>query len=75
MLAGEAPVPLRIAEQVAALKSAEVALKRTQAALAAECGFEPHLCCEGCCNGHCMRCQAPTCKTCDLPCKCEKCRR
>lgn len=64
-----------LVEQVAALKSAEVALKRTQAALAAECGFEPHLCCEGCCNGHCMRCQAPTCKTCELPCKCEKCRK
>lgn len=62
-------------EQVAALQAAEVSLKRAQAALAAECGFEPRLCCEGSCNGHCMRCQAPTCRTCELPCQCEKCRR
>jgi hypothetical protein len=64
-----------LVEQVAALKTAEVGLKRSQAALAAECGFEPRLCCEGCCNGHCMRCQAPTCKTCELPCKCDNCRK
>lgn len=62
-------------EQIASLKAAEVGLRRTQASLAAECGFEPKLCCEGSCNGHCMRCQAPTCKTCELPCRCEKCRR
>ena len=62
-------------EQVASLKSAEVGLRRTQAALAAECGFEPNLCCEGSCDGYCMRCQAPTCRTCELPCRCEKCRK
>lgn len=64
-----------LVQQVAALKTAEVTLKKAQAALAAECGFEPKLCCEGCCNGHCMRCVAPTCKTCEQPCACEKCRK
>jgi hypothetical protein len=62
-------------EQVATLKIALVRLRREQAALAAECGFKPKLCCDGCCNGHCMRCQARTCCPGELPCRCEKCCR
>jgi hypothetical protein len=61
-------------EQVATLKVAEVRLRRAQASLAAECGFQPKLCCEGACNGHCMRCQARTCRAGELPCRCEHCR-
>jgi len=63
-----------LVEQVAALKIAEIRLRRTQAALAAECGFAPKLCCEGCCNGACMRCQARTCRPGELPCRCERCQ-
>jgi hypothetical protein len=59
-------------DQVAGLKGAEVRLLRAQGALGEECGFVPQLCREGCCNGHCTRCQAPTC-TCEQPCRCEKC--
>jgi hypothetical protein len=44
-----------LVQQVAALKIALVHLRRAQAALAAECGFSPKLCCEGKCNGHCMQ--------------------
>jgi hypothetical protein len=60
-------------EQVASLKIAQSRLSKAQAALAAQCGFFPHLCCEGSCNGHCMRCQARTCAPGELPCRCEKC--
>jgi hypothetical protein len=59
-------------DQVAGLKGAEVRLLRAQGALGEECGFVPDTCREGCCNGHCTRCQAPTC-TCEQPCRCEKC--
>ena len=62
-------------EQVASLRIAEVGMRKAQAALAAECGFTPKLCCEGCCDGACMRCQARTCKPGELPCRCEKCCR
>jgi hypothetical protein len=62
-------------EQVAALKIAMVRLRQAQAALAAECGFEPKMCCEGRCDGACMRCQARTCRPCELPCRCENCCR
>jgi hypothetical protein len=65
----------KLIEQVAALKIAETGLKKSQAALAAECGFSPKLCCEGECDGACMRCQAPTCRPGDLPCRCEKCEK
>jgi hypothetical protein len=61
-------------EQVAALKIALVRLRRTQAELAAECDFQPKLCCEGCCNGACTRCQARTCRAGELPCRCAKCQ-
>lgn len=61
-------------QQVVGLRIAEVQLRKAQAALAAECGFAPRMCCEdGCCNGACMRCQAPTCKRGQLPCRCAKC--
>lgn len=62
-------------EQVASLKIAEVRLRKAQAALAAECGFDAKLCCDDCCNGACMRCQAPTCRPGDLPCRCAKCQK
>ncbi|MCC6491659.1 MAG: TolC family protein [Pirellulales bacterium] len=63
----------KLIEQIAALKVAEVRLRRSQAALAAECGLEPKLCCEGSCRGYCTRCQARTCRPGELPCRCEKC--
>ncbi len=62
-------------EQVAGLKIAQARLKQAQAALAAECGFTPHLCCEECCTGACTRCQTRTCCPGELPCTCEKCCR
>jgi hypothetical protein len=62
-------------DQAASLKIALVRLRKAQAALAAECGFTPRLCCEGCCNGHCIRCQVRTCCPGELPCRCEKCCR
>ncbi|HYO26441.1 MAG TPA: hypothetical protein VEQ85_15985 [Lacipirellulaceae bacterium] len=62
-------------EQVAALKIAQARLQTAKAALAAECGYSPQLCCEGSCTGACTRCQARTCRPGELPCKCEKCCR
>jgi hypothetical protein len=62
-------------EQSASLKIAKVRLRQAQAALAAECGYCPKLCCEGSCDGACMRCQARTCCPGELPCRCEKCCR
>jgi hypothetical protein len=62
-------------QQVVSLRLAEVQLRRAQAALAVECGLAPKMCCEdGCCNGACMHCQAPTCKPGQLPCRCAKCQ-
>jgi hypothetical protein len=60
-------------DRVSNLKIAQARLKRAQSALAAECGFKPCLCCEGSCTGVCTQCQPPTCKPCQLGCKCEKC--
>ncbi len=63
-------------EQVVNLKVALAQLRRAQGALAAECGYEPKLCCDdGCCDGACMHCKPPTCCPGDLPCTCAKCRR
>lgn len=59
--------------QVSALRAAEVRLKQAKGLLALECGYCPRLCTEGCCNGPCTQCQAPTC--CPRTCECEKCRR
>jgi len=64
-----------LTEQVATLKIADVRLRRAQAALAAECGFEPKLCLEACCNGHCMRCKARTCRPGEAACRCDNCCR
>lgn len=61
-------------DQSVSLKIAEVRLKRAEARLASECGFEPKLCWDGCCDGACTHCQAPTCCRED-DCPCEKCRR
>ncbi|HEX6962166.1 MAG TPA: TolC family protein [Lacipirellula sp.] len=62
-------------EQVATLKVAMVRLRQAQAALAAECGFAPTLCCEGSCNGACVRCKAGVCCYGDSACRCDKCCR
>lgn len=62
-------------EQVAGLNLAKSRLKRAEAALAAECGYDVKLCCEGCCDGACSHCHTPTCCPSDMPCKCEKCCR
>ncbi|MCG8448005.1 MAG: TolC family protein, partial [Pirellulales bacterium] len=43
-------------EQVVALKIARVQLREAQNVLPIECGFNPHLCCEGCCDGDCCQC-------------------
>jgi hypothetical protein len=59
-------------EQVASLKVSQSRLTKAQAMLAAQCGFEPKLCCEGNCTGECQRC-VPTCAPGCSPCKCAKC--
>ncbi len=41
----------KLIEEVTALRIAYVQLRRAQGVLALECGFEPTLCTEGCCNG------------------------
>lgn len=64
-----------LVEQVAGLSLARVRLRKAQAALAAECGFVPKLCCEGCCDGECLHCRTRTCCAGELPCRCEKCCR
>jgi len=61
--------------QVSQLKIAQVHVSKAEARLAAQCGFEPRLCCEGDCTGACTRCQARTCGPCELPENCDKCRR
>ena len=43
-------------KQVVALEVARVGLRKSQGLLAMECGFEPCLCCAGCCDGACCRC-------------------
>lgn len=43
-------------KQVVALEVAKIDLRKSQGMLALECGFEPQLCCEGCCDGACCRC-------------------
>lgn len=43
-------------DQVSSLKIAEVELRRVQGLLAEDCGYGAQLCCEGCCNGPCVRC-------------------
>lgn len=47
----------QLIEQVVQLKLAKVELKKVQGLLSGECGFQPKLCLEGCCNGACMRCE------------------
>ena len=46
----------KLLKQVVELKIARVGLREAQGMLAVECGFTPTLCCEGCCNGACVRC-------------------
>ena len=49
-------------DQVVALEMAKVELRRAQGELARECGFEPRLCCEGCCDGACCKQSRSKCK-------------
>lgn len=49
-------------DQVVALELAKVDLRRAQGELARECGFEPHLCREGCCEGACCKCSCSKCR-------------
>lgn len=46
----------KLLEQVVNLKVARVELRESQGMLAVECGYTPTLCCEGCCDGACVRC-------------------
>ncbi len=57
-------------EQVVGLKLAQVELKKAQGLLSTECGFEPQLCLEGCCNGACMRCEGGL----GYGCQCGNCK-
>jgi hypothetical protein len=50
-------VESKLIEQVVALEVAKVDLRKTQGLLALECGFDPKLCCEGCCDGACCSCR------------------
>ncbi|MAT70594.1 MAG: hypothetical protein CMJ58_13835 [Planctomycetaceae bacterium] len=59
--------------QVVGLQAAQARLRQAKGVLAAECGFCPRLCTEGCCNGPCTQCQLPTC--CKSTCECGKCKR
>ncbi len=46
-------------EQVSQLKIAQVHVSKAEGRLAAQCGFEPHLCCEGLpCTDACSECKA-----------------
>ena len=51
----------KLMERVVELQISRVGLKQAQGILAAECGFSPSLCCEGCCDGECCRCVKQTC--------------
>jgi hypothetical protein len=46
----------KLIDQVVQLYIAQVKLRESQGLLAIECGHSPSLCCEGCCNGACVRC-------------------
>ncbi len=64
-------------EQVISLELAKVNLRKAKGILAKECGFDPVLCCEGCCDGACCQCQHKSscqckCKTsCNQNCSCS----
>jgi len=47
----------KLLEHAVRLKVAEVSLKQAKGMLASECGFEPVLCLEGCCDGVCVGCK------------------
>lgn len=54
----------KLIEQVVALEVSKVNLRKAQGMLALECGFDPKLCCEGCCDGACCRCAKKKCSCC-----------
>jgi len=47
---------VKMIEQVVQLNLAQVSLRKAQGLLTVECGCCPKLCCEGCCDGDCYRC-------------------
>ncbi len=51
----------KLMERVVELRISRVSLRKAQGLLAGECGFLPKLCCEGCCDGACVRCAKKTC--------------
>lgn len=51
----------KLMERVVELQISRVSLKQAQGMLAVECGYSPTLCCEGCCNGACCRCEKKMC--------------
>lgn len=66
----------KLLEQVVALKIARVALREAQGMLAVECGYLPKLCCEGCCDGACVRCgqcKGKSCSARSSACKTDSC--
>lgn len=64
-----------LVEKIVELKMAEVALRETQGALAAECGYVAHVCnehcCTGCCRGYCG-CGGGACLQPGAPCGCDR---
>jgi hypothetical protein len=46
----------KLIDQATQLNIAWASLREAQGLLAVECGFTPTLCCEGCCDGACVRC-------------------
>ena len=60
-------------ERVVALKIGRVKLYQAQDMLPMQCGFNPRLCCEGCCDGDCCHCQKRKCGKCkSTKCCCQK---
>ena len=52
-----------LVERLTKLNIAWVELRRSKHVLARECGFIPVLCCEGRCDGACVRCSGSGCQT------------
>jgi len=51
----------KLIEKVVQLHLARVNLRQAQGMLAVECGYDPQLCREGCCDGACVRCEKQAC--------------
>ncbi len=60
----------KLMKRVVELQISYVSLRQAQGMLAIECGYAPTLCCEGSCNGACVRCEKKTRRKPKQPC-CE----